>query len=200
MASLYQMFPQVSDILRLEQEELGAILLEIIPQVSQQGLFSVHSFTPESFPNGPPSSWQQARRQIKLAVAEAMGWLTSQGLIMRDPDQSGSYFGGLYTSVTHLRHTLLRSKPYTLGQGIDMQAKNQHPAGATIACDPCSPSTIEDRKMATFTAEKLSIMLGGGIFAVALVGFAAATAGATVPLAVEGASAALGMALGARVA
>ncbi|HEX8532807.1 MAG TPA: TIGR02391 family protein [Allosphingosinicella sp.] len=27
-----------------------------------------------------------------MAVAEAMGWLTSQGLIMRDPDQSGTFY------------------------------------------------------------------------------------------------------------
>lgn len=92
MVLLYQMFPQASDMFRLEPEELGAILLEIIPQVSQHDLFGVGSFTPETFPNSPPPSWQHGRRHVSLAIAEAMSWLTSQGLIMRDPDQSGAYY------------------------------------------------------------------------------------------------------------
>lgn len=54
--------------------------------------------------------------------------------------------------------------------------------------------------MKTLTADKLSIMLGGGIFGVALVGLCAATAGLSLPLAVEGMGALVGMAVGARVA
>lgn len=92
MALLYQLFPEASEMLRLEPEELGGILLEIIPQVSQNALFSVQSFTPDTFPNSPPPSWQNRRRHVRLALAEAMGWLTSQGLIMRDPEQSGTYY------------------------------------------------------------------------------------------------------------
>lgn len=91
MPLLYDVFPQASDMLSLEPEELGAVLLGIIPQVSQHGLFSSQSFTPETFPNAPSPSWQHARRNVKLAIAEAMSWLRSQGLIVQDPDQSGTY-------------------------------------------------------------------------------------------------------------
>ena len=48
------------------------------------------------------------------------------------------------------------------------------------------------------TANKLSIMFGGGIFGAALVGVAAGVLGTPVPLALEGASAAIGMRAGAR--
>ena len=54
--------------------------------------------------------------------------------------------------------------------------------------------------MRNLTAEKLSIVLGGGIFGVALVGFLAATAGLTLPLAAEGVGAIAGMLAGASVA
>lgn len=54
--------------------------------------------------------------------------------------------------------------------------------------------------MHLLTASKLSIVLGGGIFGVALAGVIAGTMGATVPLAVEGISALVGMVAGARVA
>ena len=54
--------------------------------------------------------------------------------------------------------------------------------------------------MKNITAEKLSIVLGGGIFGVALVGMIAATAGLSLPFAIEGAGAIIGMLAGARVA
>lgn len=54
--------------------------------------------------------------------------------------------------------------------------------------------------MKIVTVQKLSIMLGGGIFAVALTGLVASTAGLSLPFAVEGASAIIGMLAGARVA
>lgn len=54
--------------------------------------------------------------------------------------------------------------------------------------------------MRSMTTQKLSIILGGGMFAVAFVGLAAAAAGAAVPFALEGGAAVLGMALGAKVA
>lgn len=50
------------------------------------------------------------------------------------------------------------------------------------------------------TAGKLSIMFGGGIFGVALVGLVAGSMGMPVPLALEGVSAVVGMLAGARVA
>src|SRR5438874_12371715 len=92
MPHLYHLFPEAAELLRLEPEELGAILLEIIPQTAQGGLFTVRSFTPETFPHGPPPSWQHARRPVSLAIAEAMAWLNNQGLIVRDPDQTGTFY------------------------------------------------------------------------------------------------------------
>ena len=49
------------------------------------------------------------------------------------------------------------------------------------------------------TAERLSIMLGGGIFAVAAVGLVASAIGVAVPFIVEGMVAAAGIAAGAKV-
>ena len=54
--------------------------------------------------------------------------------------------------------------------------------------------------MNSITAHKLSIVFGGGIFGAALVGVASGVLGAPVPLALEGASAVIGMLAGARVA
>ncbi len=54
--------------------------------------------------------------------------------------------------------------------------------------------------MRKITTGKLSIMFGGGIFAVSLVSVVSAAFGMPVTLAVEGASAIAGMLVGARVA
>jgi uncharacterized protein (TIGR02391 family) len=91
MQTLFDVFSDPPALLRLEPEELGGILLELAPKVAQNGLFSGGSFVPDYQPV-PVPSWQHHRRGVSLAVAEAMGWLVSQGLIMRDPAQPGSFF------------------------------------------------------------------------------------------------------------
>ena len=54
--------------------------------------------------------------------------------------------------------------------------------------------------MHLLTAQKLSIVFGGGIFAVAALGLVASIAGFAVPLIGEGIAALAGMAAGAKVA
>lgn len=49
------------------------------------------------------------------------------------------------------------------------------------------------------TADRLSIMLGGGMFAVATVGLVASALGVVAPLALEGLAAIAGLAAGAKV-
>ena len=89
---LPSIFPNANDLLALEPEELGGVLLELIPGVLQNEIFGVGDLAEPPFRlpvDGYPSHLQ---RPVYLAIAEAVGWLLSQGLILRDPFQSASWY------------------------------------------------------------------------------------------------------------
>jgi hypothetical protein len=85
--NLISIFPNYNDLLSLEPEELGGILVEIIPSVMQNNLFNIAPLCTQVFqPVGsyPPG----AHRPVVLALAEAVAWLVTQGLLLQDPEQS----------------------------------------------------------------------------------------------------------------
>ena len=80
------------DLLALEPEELGGVVLEVIPGVLQNDNFSIHDLWAQlSIPIGSPYQ-QNVHRPVELALAEALSWLEGQGLIIPDPGQpAGRY-------------------------------------------------------------------------------------------------------------
>ena len=90
--TLLTLFPAPTDILALEPEDLAGVLLEIAPTVTQNNLFSVHAFSSQLYMGAWPSYPQGSQRPVELAIAEAISWLETQGLIINDPGQSASWY------------------------------------------------------------------------------------------------------------
>jgi hypothetical protein len=89
--NLLSLFPNPDNLLSLEPEELGGVVLEVAPGVMQNGMFSTELLAP-LFPlggNGYPVGRQS---EVRLTLAEALSWLTNQGLMMLDPDQPASWY------------------------------------------------------------------------------------------------------------
>lgn len=90
--TLTEAFPDAETLLRLEPEELGDVIMELIHADGPgPAMFSMPwAMEPVEYENS--AAWpQHLRRQVKLALAEAFGWLEHAGLIMSDPDQNESY-------------------------------------------------------------------------------------------------------------
>jgi Protein of unknown function (Hypoth_ymh) len=86
--SLLSLFPNSRDLLALSPEELGGILLELVPHVAQRdGKFLIDSVIDPLFPLQGGGYTSGVRRQVILAIAEARSWLESQGLVIYDPEQ-----------------------------------------------------------------------------------------------------------------
>lgn len=89
MTSLVEIFPGPAELLQLEPEQLAGVLMEVIPDLSQNGMFQWRNFMGQVFDQiGRP--WDHSQYSlVGLAIVEALDWLRVQGLIMSDPEQSG---------------------------------------------------------------------------------------------------------------
>jgi uncharacterized protein (TIGR02391 family) len=93
LRQLVDSIPDVAVFLQLEPEELGQRVLVCIGRRYPRGEnFYPTAFADEFWQHGEEVYPPAQRRPIKLAMQEAIGWLTRQGLIMQDPDQTGAYF------------------------------------------------------------------------------------------------------------
>lgn len=90
--SLLSLFPTSQDLLALTPEDLGGAIIEGVPPLIQNGLFNIHSFLYPLYEPAVPSYPRETRRPVMLAFAEALSWLTTQGLVVNDPDQPGSFY------------------------------------------------------------------------------------------------------------
>jgi hypothetical protein len=90
--TLLSIFPNPDDLLALEPEELGGVILEVAPGAMQNSMFNIAGLLAPLFPqigNGYPVGLHS---DVRLAVAEALSWLTNQGLVILDPDQPASWY------------------------------------------------------------------------------------------------------------
>jgi hypothetical protein len=87
--SLLALFPKPDDLLALEPEDLSGVLLEIAPGVMQNGVFQTASFSAQLFRTIGETYPVNVTvvRSVELAIAEALSWLVSQGLLVIDPNQ-----------------------------------------------------------------------------------------------------------------
>jgi len=91
MSLLFSVIPEVRDVLALEPEDLAGILLELVPHLPQAPRFLVGSFMSRTAPYNreyPPG----ADGDIGVAVAEAMSWMETQGIIVQEPGQAAGWF------------------------------------------------------------------------------------------------------------
>jgi hypothetical protein len=82
-ATLISLFPKPEDVLALTPEELGGVIIELMPPLLQNGMFNLAALLAQAGPSYPPGS----RRTVELAAAEAISWLVTEGLLVPDPGQ-----------------------------------------------------------------------------------------------------------------
>jgi len=90
--TLLSIFPRPNDLLALEPEDLAGVLLEVVPGVMQNGMFNTQSLQAQLFRQIGDTYPHGVRRPVELAIAEAISWLISQGLLIIDPGQPAQWF------------------------------------------------------------------------------------------------------------
>jgi hypothetical protein len=89
MVSLTEIFSSPDQLTDLEPEELGGVLLEVVKSMPR---FTPQSLATHAYPLMGRGAWSHGEPQVVFALSEAVQWLLSQGLAMRDPDQPGLYY------------------------------------------------------------------------------------------------------------
>jgi len=90
--TLLSIFPNSTDLLALEPEELAGVVLEIAPGVMQDEMFGIEALVAPLFPVVGGGYAVGLQRQVRIAVAEALAWLVNQSLMILDPDQLGRFY------------------------------------------------------------------------------------------------------------
>jgi uncharacterized protein (TIGR02391 family) len=95
MFELTKVIPDVTVLLTLEPEELGAKLLFLLRKRDlQRRMFSPTTLNAEVWPSFPLPGQQppypaNTREAVEIALTEAWAWLEAQGLIVRAADSNG---------------------------------------------------------------------------------------------------------------
>jgi uncharacterized protein (TIGR02391 family) len=89
---LTDVFDGPQELLRLQPEELAGILIEVIPSAMQQDHFLLGAIVQQVLPPTGDGWPRQCERDVILAIAESLGWLVSQGLVIRDPFQPAEWY------------------------------------------------------------------------------------------------------------
>jgi hypothetical protein len=90
--TLLSILPKPEDLLALPPEELGGVIHEIAPGIMQNGMFNTAGLLAQLFSPIGNSYPAGVHEQVRLAIAEALSWLTNQGLVMLDPDQLAGWY------------------------------------------------------------------------------------------------------------
>ena len=90
--TLLSIFPNPQDLLALPPEKLAGVIHEIAPGVMQNGMFNTAGLLTQLFPPIGNGYSPGVHEQVRLAIAEALSWLTNQGLVMLDPDQPAGWY------------------------------------------------------------------------------------------------------------
>jgi Protein of unknown function (Hypoth_ymh) len=90
--TLLSIFPKPDDLLALTPEDLGGVIIELMPPLLQNGLFNPGALTASVFQLVGPSYPPGSKRNVELVIAEALSWLAVQGLLIPDPGQPSPGF------------------------------------------------------------------------------------------------------------
>lgn len=92
MPSLIAIFPTPDDLVSLNPEDLGGILIEVAPSVMQNGMFTIDHLLAQLYqitgPRYPPGT----KAPVANALAEGLAWLMTQGLLIIDPGQPSLWY------------------------------------------------------------------------------------------------------------
>jgi uncharacterized protein (TIGR02391 family) len=96
-APLLQILPTPEDLLALEPEDLAGVLIEVLPALMQEAGVTYQAIDSALYPphaGGPvPAGYPQSTRDaVGLALAEALSWMETQGLLVRNPGQPGVWY------------------------------------------------------------------------------------------------------------
>lgn len=92
MSNLVALIPDADILLKMAMEELGAILLRVASEHSQNGLTHQQTIFSQihDSPSGQQGYPQNKHRDVELAVGEAWNWLMVQGLLIPDAGINGN--------------------------------------------------------------------------------------------------------------
>lgn len=93
MTSFIELVPDVNHLLALEVEDLAEVVMQVVPSLLQGGRVYGPSISESAFARHGigPGYPENTQRRVSLAVAEAVSWLETQGLLMPDPGQHGRH-------------------------------------------------------------------------------------------------------------
>jgi uncharacterized protein (TIGR02391 family) len=91
MPTLPNIFPDSTDLIALEPEELAGVLIEVIPSASQPAGFLLDGLMKPMFPPQGGGYPPTKKGEIVLALAEALAWLKNQGLVIQNPTQPAAW-------------------------------------------------------------------------------------------------------------
>ncbi len=91
MMTLNEIIPEADDLLTLQPEEIGGVILQILnSDAANKG--SIHNRNAfchtDTVKKYPKQTWES----IKRVLVEGWQWLEAEGLIAQDPDQMSSWF------------------------------------------------------------------------------------------------------------
>jgi uncharacterized protein (TIGR02391 family) len=95
MPTFVQLVPAAEDLLALEVEDLAGIVMEVLPDLLQNGHVHMKDISGSPFYSHQTSAEKyppQYRNRVELAIAEAVSWLNTQGLIVQDPEQDAGFY------------------------------------------------------------------------------------------------------------
>jgi hypothetical protein len=104
--TLLSLFPKPEDVLALTPEDFGGVIIELMPPLLQNGLFNPAALIAQAYQLVGASYPPGSRREIELAVAEAISWLITQGLLVPDPGQPSP---GFYVPTRRAQNLKTRS-------------------------------------------------------------------------------------------
>lgn len=89
---LTSLFPKPDDLLALTPEDFGGVIIELMPPLLQNGLFNPATLVDPLYQPPNPPYPIGSMRQVQVAVAEAISWLVTEGLLVCDPGQPSHAF------------------------------------------------------------------------------------------------------------
>lgn len=103
--NLLSIFPKSDSLLATTPEDLGGIIIELMPSLLQGGRFNPNTLMDQIYPAYGPSYHIDSRPAVLLAICEAISWLTTEGLLISDPTQS---YPGLYVLTRRAKNLKTR--------------------------------------------------------------------------------------------
>jgi hypothetical protein len=92
MPNFLSMFQDPKDFLAVAPEDLGGVVIELAPSFMQNEMFTIDHILSQLYPNVGPTYPPPTKVSISRAVAEAISWLVTQGLLIVDPIQPSLWY------------------------------------------------------------------------------------------------------------